>query len=244
AATPALHPRCEPADAQSASVRASPIEAVVLTGAEVDQIAGLLDLRERQPLAIYGSGETLASVADNPIFAVLAPDIVERRIVTLEQTFTVAGVEIELFAVPGKVPLYLEGHRPDEVQTAEESGATVGVELRAGGASLVFVPGAAAFNEALRTRLARADLAMIDGTLFTDDEMIRSGSGPKTGRRMGHMPMDGAGGTLEALAALPGRRVYIHINNTNPVLIAGSPERRAVEAAGVEVAEDGMEIEL
>ena len=222
-------------------VRGSPIEAVVLTGAEVDQIAGLLHLRERQPFAIYGTAATLGIIAENPIFRVLAADVVERKLVALEQPFVVAGIEIELFTAPGKIPLYLEQGEP---QTAEESGTNVGVELKAGGGRLVFVPGAAAMTPALKTRLRRANVIMFDGTLFTDDEMIRNGSGNKTGRRMGHMPVDGADGSLAALAGLSARRVYIHINNTNPMLIEGSPERRRVEAAGFEVAEDGMEIAL
>jgi pyrroloquinoline quinone biosynthesis protein B len=222
-------------------VRGSPIEAVVLTGAEVDQIAGLLHLRERQPFAIHGTAATLGAIADNPIFGVLAPDVVERRTIALEQPFDVAGIEVEIFTVPGKVPLYLERGEP---QPAEESGANVGIELRAGGARLVFVPGAAAITPKLMERLARADVVMFDGTLFTDDEMIRNGSGSKTGRRMGHMPIDGTDGSLKALAGLSARRIYIHINNTNPILVDGSPERRQVEAAGFEVAADGMEIAL
>jgi pyrroloquinoline quinone biosynthesis protein B len=222
-------------------MRGSPIEAVVLTGAEVDQIAGLLNLRERQPFAVHGTDATLGAIADNPIFGVLAPDVVERRPIALGRPFEVAGIEAELFTVPGKVPLYLERGDP---QTAEESGANVGVELRAGGSRLVFVPGAAAITPSLMDRLARADVVMFDGTLFTDDEMIRNGSGGKTGRRMGHMPIEGADGSLQALAGLSARRIYIHINNTNPILIDGSPERRRVEAAGFEVATDGMEIAL
>ena len=90
-----------------------------------------------------------------------------------------------------------------------------------------------------------APLVLFDGTLFTDDEMIRQGVGAKTGRRMGHMPVSGADGSLEALSRLGiGRLIYTHINNTNPLLIDGSPERRAVEAAGAEIACDGMEIIL
>jgi pyrroloquinoline quinone biosynthesis protein B len=222
-------------------VRGSPIEAVVLTGGEIDQIAGLLHLRERQPFTIYGTEATLGTLADNPVFGVLAGDVVRRQPVALDHPFAVAGLEIELFAAPGKVPLYLEQGEP---QTAEESGANVGVELRAGSARLVFVPGAAAVTPALKARLQRADVALFDGTLFTDDEMIRNGSGSKTGRRMGHMPIDGPDGSLAALTGLSARRFYIHINNTNPILVDGSPERRQVEAAGVEVAEDGMEIAL
>jgi pyrroloquinoline quinone biosynthesis protein B len=245
AATPALHPLSMPcAMTPQAAVRGSPIQAAVLTGAEIDQAAGLLNLRERQPFTIYGSAETLASIADNPMFAVLATEIVERKTVGLDRPFEVAGLEIELFAVPGKVPLYLERGEPEAAELAEESGANVGIELRADGAHLVFVPGVAAINNALAARLAKADVVMFDGTLFTDDEMIRNGSGSKTGRRMGHMPVDGADGSLAALSRLAGRRIYIHINNTNPILVDGSPERRQVEAAGVEVAEDGMEITL
>jgi coenzyme PQQ biosynthesis protein B len=233
AATPPLQPQ--------GAVRGSPIEAVVLTGAEVDQIAGLLHLRERQPFTIYGTTATLGIIGENPIFRVLAPDVVERHVVALEQPFSAAGIEVELFAALGKVPLYLEQGNP---QTMEESGTNVGVELQAGGTRLAFVPGAAAVTPALRTRLERADVVLFDGTLFTDDEMIRNGSGSKTGRRMGHMPIDGADGSLTALADLSARRLYVHINNTNPILIDGSPERRRIEAAGFKIAEDGMEIAL
>ena len=126
--------------------------------------------------------------------------------------------------VPGKVPLYLERATSE---TSVESGANVGVEIKADGATLTFVPGAAAVTPALRERLARADVILFDGTLFTDDEMIASGTGEKTGRRMGHMPIDGADGSLAALKGLGKRRIYIHINNTNPILIEGSPERAA-----------------
>jgi pyrroloquinoline quinone biosynthesis protein B len=234
AATPALHPR--------GALRTSPIEAVVLTGAEVDQTAGLLNLRERQPFAIFATADTLSALADNPMFSVLAGDVVSRRAVPLGEPFVLpGGMMAELFAVPGKVPLYLEA---GDVETASETGANVGAEIVAGGARLVFMPGVAAVTPALRDRLARADVVMFDGTLFTDDEMIASGTGAKTGRRMGHMPMNGADGSLAALAGLGKRRIYIHINNTNPVLIDGSPERARVEAAGWEVATDGLEISL
>ena len=150
-------------------------------------------------------------------------------------------IEASLFMVPGKLPLYLEGEDP---ATDIESAANVGIELSHDSARLVFVPGAAAVTEAMRERLTRADAVLFDGTLFTDDEMLRSGTGTKTGRRMGHMPIDGDGGSLQALPGLTARRIFIHINNTNPMLIDGSPERAKVEAAGWQVAEDGMEIVL
>jgi len=233
-ATPALHPR--------GASRMSPIGAVVLTGGEIDQTAGLLNLRERQPFAIHATAETLAALGDNPMFNALAPDVVTRNAVLPGTPFALpGGIAAELFVVPGKVPLYLES---GAVETDAETGANVGVEITAHGARLCFVPGAAAMTPALHARLARADAVLFDGTLFTDDEMIASGTGTKTGRRMGHMPMTGADGSLTALSGLGNRRIYIHINNTNPALIDGSPERASVEAAGWEIAADGLEISL
>jgi pyrroloquinoline quinone biosynthesis protein B len=233
AATSALHPR--------SSVRDTPIAAVVLTGAEIDQAAGLLTMRERQPFSLIATDQTLQTLGANPMFDALAPELVERRAAMLDRPFELAGMIVELFAVPGKVPLYLE---QGVVETADETGVNVGVEIAAGSARLVFVPGCAALAPDLKQRLARADAVFFDATLFTDDEMIASGSGAKTGRRMGHMPIDGADGSLAALAGLGNRRIYIHINNTNPILIEGSAQRARVEAAGWEIAADGLEVVL
>ncbi len=222
--------------------RDSPIAAVVLTGAEVDQVAGLLTLRERQAFTVSATAETLAALTANPIFGVLAPDLVIRKSVERDRPFLLpGGITAELFAVPGKVALYLEGENP---ALAAETGANVGVELVCDNRRLIYVPGAANVTVALHARLARADVVLFDGTLFADREMISTGTGEKTGRRMGHMPIDGESGTLAVLADLPGRRILTHINNTNPILVEGSPERCKVEAAGFEVAEDGMEIVL
>src|SRR6202166_904217 len=185
-----LHPKGE--------ARGSPIAAVVLTGAEIDQTAGLLSLRERSPFTLHATAATLAAIADNPMFAALAPEVVARHaVVPGERVALGYGIEAELFIVPGKVPLYLEGDDPD---TASESAANVGVEIFNGTSRLAYVPGAAAVTPAVRQRLARADVIFFDGTLFTDDEMIATGTGSKTGRRMGHMPLDGPDGSLAALA--------------------------------------------
>jgi pyrroloquinoline quinone biosynthesis protein B len=233
-----LQPRGQAHD----NARGSPIAAVVLTGAEIDQTAGLLSLRERSPFALYATAATLAAIADNPMFAALAADVVARRAVVPGKRFALGhGLEAELFIVPGKVPLYLEGDDPD---TASESAANVGVEIFCAASRLAFVPGAAAITPAVMQRLARADVIFFDGTLFADDEMIATGTGTKTGRRMGHMPLDGPDGSLAALAGLRARRIFVHINNTNPILVDGSPERGRVVAAGWEVAEDGLEIKL
>jgi len=233
-ATPALQPRVTPRD--------SPIEAVVLTGAEIDQTAGLLSLRERQSFALFATAETLAALEANPMFGALAADVVPRKAVAVDRRFGLpGGLEAELFMVPGKVPLYLEGDNP---VLGGETGANVGIEIASTGKRLAYVPGAADMTPDMLARFARADVVLFDGTLFADDEMIASGTGTKTGRRMGHMPLDGAKGTIASLRHLKARRILTHINNTNPILIEGSEERRKVEAAGFEIAEDGMEIVL
>lgn len=228
--TPALHPQ--------GGLRGSPIDAVVLTGAEIDQIAGLLSLRESTPFTLYATPASHAAVAANAMFGALSA--MARRAVNPDERFMLAGnIEASLFMVPGKLPLYLEG---DDPETSTESAANVGIELQCEGARLVFVPGAAAVTPAMHERFARADVILFDGTLFTDDEMLHTGTGPKTGRRMGHMPIDGEGGTLQALDGLCARRIFVHINNTNPIQIIGSAEHSKVAAAGWQVAEDGMEI--
>jgi len=226
----ALHPRT--------GTRGSPIRAVVLTGAEIDQVTGLLSLREREPFALCATAATLAAVAGNSMFTAL-DQVTRRAVLPGEDIALPGGVTAQLFMVPGKVPLYLEGENPD---TAMESAANVGVEIAANGARIVFVPGAAGITATMRERIAGADVVLFDGTLFRDDEMIASGTGSKTGRRMGHMPIDG--GSLAALDGVAARRIYVHINNTNPILVDGSPERMAVERAGWQVGEDGMEIVL
>jgi len=239
AATPALHPRAEP-------LRNSPIAAIALTGAEVDTIAGLLHLRERQPFRLYGARQSLVVLEENPIFRALHPDFVTREVMPLSAPFAPAdgagaplGLMVEAYAVPGKVPLFAEaGADPGLV----EDGEAVGLAISAGGATLHYIPGCAMMTSALASRLRGAACVFFDGTLFTDDEMITAGAGPKTGRRMGHMPITE---TLEAFAPLGvARRIFIHLNNTNPALLDDSPERAQIAAAGWEVAEDGMEITL
>jgi pyrroloquinoline quinone biosynthesis protein B len=228
----ALHPK--------SGLRGSPIEAVVITGAEIDQIAGLLSLRESTPFTLYATPASHAAVAANTMFGAMTA--MTRRAVNPGERFMLAGgIEASLFMVPGKLPLYLEG---DEPEIGAESAANVGIELQRAGARLVFVPGAAAVTPAMHERFAHTDAVLFDGTLFTDDEMLRTGTGAKTGRRMGHMPIDGEGGSLQALDGLAARRIFVHINNTNPIQVEGSAERAKVEAAGWQVAEDGMEIVL
>ena len=239
---PVLHP--------AGAVRSSPVAAVVLTGGDVDAIAGLLTLRERQAFGVYATPRVHAILAANPIFEVLARDIVARHPVGLDQVCDVAlpsgvpsGLDITLFAVPGKVPLYLEP--ADGVPALETSDQTVGVAVSDGRATLFYIPGCAAMTPALAARLRGAALVMFDGTLWTDDEMIRAGLGPKTGQRMGHMSVSGPNGTMAAFEGLQvERRVLIHINNSNPILLRDAPERAMAKAAGWEIAFDGMELRV
>ncbi len=232
-ATPAMQPRGEG--------RRSPIAAVLLTNTDVDHAAGLLALRERQPFTIWGTRATLDTIGANRVFDVVGRDIVPRRAAPLGEPFEpLPGLKLELFAVPGKAPLWLE---EGEVKTDEIGEGTVGVAVEAGGRRLVYAPGCARVTDDLHARIARAHALFFDGTLFADDEMIAAGLGEKTSRRMGHQPVSGPGGTLETLARHTNvRRVLIHINNSNPILIEGSPEETKVKAAGWEVAWDGMEV--
>lgn len=241
-ATTELHPR--------QGLRSSPIAGVVLTGADVDAIAGLLTLRERQPLTVYATASVLAVLKANPVFDVLAADVVRRAVLTLDRPQPLqlpdgaaSGLTVECFAVPGKVPLYLEPTQGAPPLVVGE--ATVGVEIRAEHSRLFFIPGCAMMTQSLAARLRGAELVLFDGTLWRDDEMILAGIGNKTGGRMGHMSLSGPEGTLAAFRELAvKRKILVHINNSNPVLLADSVERAELEAAGWEVAYDGMRLSL
>lgn len=232
-ATPVLHPR--------RGLRSSPIKSVIVTNADVDHIAGLLTLRERQSFTLRATAGTLATLAGNAIFNVLAGDVVRREAIALDVPFApLSGVEVVAFSLPGKVALWLEG---DQVDIGGEGEATIGLEFRAGGKRVLYAPGCARVTDALLRRAEGADVLFFDGTTFTDDEMIAHGLSQKTAQRMGHTAMSGAEGALRRFAeAKIGRKIFIHINNSNPVLVAGSPERRAIEDAGWELAFDGMEV--
>jgi pyrroloquinoline quinone biosynthesis protein B len=231
--TPQLWPR--------SGARHSPIVGVVLLGGDVDALAGLLTLRERQPFTVYGARDVLDLLRTNRIFGVLDPAVVRlEEIVTDEPVDCGAGLQLRLLEMPGKVPLYLESAGA----TRPEPGPTHAACLEANGRRVIVAPACADITDGVRRQLGDADVVFFDGTLFTDDEMIVAGLGEKTGRRMGHVPVSGPRGTLEGLGDLRGRHILLHINNSNPILLADSPERLQVEAAGFEVAYDGMEIRL
>lgn len=230
-ATPDLWPRGE---------RHSPIGTIILSSAEIDHVAGLLSMRERHPFDLIALAPVLDAIETNPMFAAVPA---RRRAASASAPIMLAGgLTAELFPVPGKAPLYLEGN---DARLESEAGETAGIRISGHGRSMVYIPGCVALSDDVRAKADSADMLFFDGTLFTDDEMIRAGVGEKTGRRMGHMPIAGADGSLTWLAGLSAaRKVYIHLNNTNPALIEGSPERLMIEAAGVAVAHDGMEMTL
>jgi pyrroloquinoline quinone biosynthesis protein B len=234
-ASPHLHPR--------GSGRHSPIAAVLVTNGDVDHLAGLLTLREQQAFTLYGSASTLQQVAKDGLFGVLNKAVVQTQPIAVDvATDTGLGIMVTPFAVPGKVPLYLE---QGDVEIGTETEATVGLEISDGRKTCFYIPGCAEVTPRLQDRLRGAALLFFDGTTYTDDEMVRLGLSTKTAWRMGHVAMSGPKGSLRRFAELGiARKIYVHINNTNPVLIEDSLERKSVEAAGWDVSYDGMEVNL
>lgn len=233
-ATPALHPT---------GLRVSPIRSVLVTNGDLDHVAGLLTLRESQPFDLFATPAIHSVLAANPIFQALNPQFVTRRPLALDQPFALLpGLTARLFAVPGKVPLYLEG---EEVRTDLLGEQTVGVELTSSDKRAYYIPGCATVPDWLTARIDGADLLMFDGTLWQDNEMIDAGLGQKTGRRMGHSPVSGQDGSMAGFADLRiGRRILVHMNNSNPLVDPGSQETAQALTAGWQVGRDGMEISL
>lgn len=222
-------------------VRHTPMRAVVLTNGDIDHIAGLLTLREKTAFTVFATSETASVLEDSPVFGVLDRELVSFAPVVLGQEFSpLPGLEVLPFAVPGKVPLFMEGDDLDLKAMGEQ---TIGLRLTALGRVMYYIPGCAEIPDWLLDKLADADLLLFDGTVWMDDEMQRTGTGKKSGGRMGHISMTGSEGSLSRFAGLDGcRKVFIHINNTNPVLQPDGPERAEVQAAGWTVAQDGMRI--
>jgi pyrroloquinoline quinone biosynthesis protein B len=229
---------------QIGDVRAPPIAGVLLTDAEIDHTAGLLLMRESAtPVRIFGDrGVQRALTHGYPVLAIL-----ERYCGAEWQTLEPgratplpgSGLVVEPFHVGGDAPRYLNGSDV-ELQAS-------GFVFRddAGDGVVSYVPGLARLDDDVLSRFAASDLVLVDGTFWRGDELVRLGISQRTARDMGHVPLSGPDGTLQALAQLKRpRKALVHINNTNPILLEDSPEREAVTRAGVEVAYDGLEIEL
>lgn len=231
-------------------LRDSPIKAVVLTNGDVDHIAGLINLREGQAFSIYAADRVLATLNANSVFNVVSHANAPRIPLPLDEPLALAGAGVDLgltveaFAVPGKIALYLE---TEGANFGSRAGDTIGLRVRANatGKEFFYIPGCAEIDAPLAKKIKGASLLFLDGTLFTDDEMVTQGLSQKTGQRMGHISMSGPQGSIEAIKPLGiARRIYVHMNNSNPALEDGSAARAAVEAAGWIVGYDGMEVRL
>jgi pyrroloquinoline quinone biosynthesis protein B len=223
-------------------VRAPPIAGVLLTDAEIDHTAGLLLLRESQaPVQVFGDqGVERALRRGYPVLEILERYCgAEWQTLERGQARPLEGssLTVEPFAAGGDAPRYLDGSDV-ELQAS-------GFVFRdsASGGVVTYAPGLARLDEGVLSRFATSDVVLVDGTFWRNDELARLGISSRSARDMGHLPLSGSGGTLEALARLERpRKVLVHINNTNPILLEDSPEREAVRGAGVEVAYDGLEI--
>jgi pyrroloquinoline quinone biosynthesis protein B len=231
-------------DAGVDGVRSPPVAGVLLTDAEIDHTAGLLLLRESAtPVRVYGqAGVERALRYGYPVLSILERYCgLEWHTLEPERMGSLEGssLTVEPFDVGGDAPRYLDGSGVE----LEASGFVF--RDRAGGGVLTYVPGLARIDDAVLGRFATSDLVLVDGTFWRDDELAALGISGRSARDMGHLPLSGPGGTLEALAELERpRKALVHINNTNPILLDDSPERAAVLRAGVEVAYDGLEVEL
>lgn len=229
---------------QADGVRSPPIAGVLLTDAEIDHTAGLLLLRESATPVRVLAGEDVGRALSTgyPVLTILESYCgVEWQTLAPERATTLAGstLDVERFEVGGDAPRYLSGSG-EEVQASGYA-----FRDRATGGVLTYVPGLARLDDGVLSRFAASDLVLVDGTFWRDDELARLGISQRTAHDMGHVPLWGAGGTLEALAPLERpRKVLVHINNTNPILLEDSPERETVLRAGFEVAYDGLEVEL
>jgi pyrroloquinoline quinone biosynthesis protein B len=244
-ATPQLHPK-------GLRLRHSPIAGVILTNSEVDAVAGLLSMREGSPFTIYAHPRVLAILKANSIFNVLSEANVKRQPIAIDEVFepempdgSPSGIEIVAFAVPGKGAWYLEG----KAHPAGNDGAgdTLGLRIsdKASGKHLYFLAACAEVTPELKQRLTGASLVFFDGTVWRDDELIAAGLGAKTGQAMGHIAMSGDNGAIAVLADLGiDRKIFLHINNSNPALLRDSAERKTAEGAGWQIPADGMEITL
>jgi pyrroloquinoline quinone biosynthesis protein B len=250
-ATPQLHP-------VAGKLRHSPITGVILTNGEIDAVAGLLSMREGWPFTIYAHPRVLSILKDNSIFNVLSEKNVRRRPIELDRPFEPAlpdgspsGIEVEPFAVPGKGAWYLEGkpHPGAGPQNRGSDGAgdTLGLRItdKTTGKYFYFLAACAGVTDDLKARLAGAPLIFFDGTVWRDDELIAAGLGNKTGQSMGHIAMSGETGAIGSLAGLDiARKIFLHINNSNPALLHDSAEREIAERAGWQIPADGTEITL
>jgi len=242
-ATPVLHPRNHG--------RNSPIGGVLLTSGDIDQIAGLLSLRELQPFPIYCTPSIRRILQeDNSMFAMLnrVPGQVSWTDISCDGSFSLqvergVGINCRVFSLGSRFPAYVS---PDRSLALKQGDALLGViASSSSGRRMAYMPAVPDVDDSLLEQLEGTDLLLFDGTFWSDDELIRVQGSGSTAREMGHIPVSGANGSLCKLAGLRRpRKVFVHINNTNPMLDETGPEYAQVRAAGWEVAEDGWSLDL
>ncbi|MBB4932343.1 pyrroloquinoline quinone biosynthesis protein B [Lipingzhangella halophila] len=230
---PALHPR---------EARETPLEAVLLTDAELDHTLGLLLLREGGSIELHATPAVRETLYDGTslLRTLSAYCAVDWRPVVDDVDVPLAdGISYRAFDVPTT--------KRTRWGTESEQGRVVGYRLtdERSGRAAVYLPAVQELTPAVREQLDDCACLLVDGTCWYDDELVRLGAGGKTAHEMGHLPVGGPGGSLEQLAPLPiERKIYVHINNTNPILLEDAPERRIVEEHGMEVAMDGLEVRI
>jgi pyrroloquinoline quinone biosynthesis protein B len=232
-AFPALHPR--------PGTRDLPLDTLVLTSAELDAALGLLLLREALPYRVVSTSWVRdALLRHGGPFQLFEPAWGAVKLDAAVALDRDGRIEARLFPLPGKLPGWLR----DRENARPETRAGVRVTDTRTGRRLVWAPALRALDDAVWAELEAASVVFVDGTFFTADELQRLRPGAPDAFAMAHAPIAGPGGTLERLAKHPGRRLYVHLNNTNPALAADSREAAAVARAGVEIAADGLELEL
>jgi len=237
--------------------RHSPIRDLILTGAEVDQALGLLLLREFHRFRVHATPSVRKILTqDNSMFGALArfAGQVEWHDLPLDRPFSAGGARLEVIHSCEGFPGFVNAQRAMELNPLEAAiGLLISPECGAGNPAgsrlssrhLAFLPAASSISDALLERLKTCDVLLFDGTFWSDDEPSRIPGITRTARQMGHLPISGEGGSLDRLSTLHHpRKIFIHINNTNPILDDQSPERRMAGDQGWEVAWDGMEIPL
>ena len=236
-------------DGTSTAIRSSPIAGVLLSDGEIDHTAGLMILRESdRPLKIYGTDTIKQALTEGSSLLRVLQNYcgVEWSEIEPGSKFSLVGdsqstLEVEAFLVTGTPPKYMGSSSPTE------GNWVVGFTFRdrLSGGVVTYAPAIAEFTPAILARFKSSDCILVDGTFWQNDELVKLGMSSRDAMAMGHLPLGGEEGSLNYLAKLPcKRKIFTHINNTNPILLANSPERQQVEAAGMEVGYDGLTIEL
>ena len=240
-ASPDVLTQIEHAGLTAGEGRATPVRAVLLTDAELDHVLGLPLLREAESLELHCTGAVREALGEQgsgllPLLQAYCP--VTWREVRAGAEAALGGLVYRAFEAPTT--------KKARFGPQDASDRVIGYRFTAPGsdAAVAYLPGAQEITEEVRAQLQDCAAVLVDGTCWRDDEMPQLGLGGKTAREMGHLPMSGPGGSLDRLAELPARTIYVHINNTNPVLLEDSPERREVERRGFEIATDGAEVRI